>query len=307
MQKKLKVGVVFGGPSSEHEVSLKTGNQVLHSLDQKKWIPIAIKIPKKGHWLLPFIKKVKKVDVVFLALHGQFGEDGKVQAILETLRIPYTGSGVSASSIAMDKILTYRYLESTRLRTPKYQILNSKKDFIKTHFPFVVKPSTAGSSVGICIIKNKREVAGALKAAFKESDHVLIEEYIKGTEYTCGVLGNNDKEIKALPIIEIRPAGSFFDYTSKYFDKRTREICPAPIPKRLEKEIKKISLTAHTKIGCRGLTRSDFIVKNGKVYFLEINTIPGQTKESLCPKMARALGWSMAEFFDKQIELALKQ
>jgi D-alanine-D-alanine ligase len=286
---------------------VNTGKQVLNSLDVKKYIPIAIKIPKKGNRLIPFIQKIKKVDVAFLALHGQFGEDGKIQAILETLHIPYTGSGVNASSIAMDKIATYRFLESKVIRTPMFQVLGKAKDKIKFVFPFVVKPNSSGSSVGVFIVKNKKELATALWAAFRESDKVIIEEYIRGTEYACGVLGNAGKKVKALPVIEIRPAATFFDYNSKYNDSRTMEICPAPISQKLKKKIQQTALFAHEKIGCRGLTRSDFIVKNGKVYFLEINTIPGQTKESLCPKMAKALGWSLTEFFDKQIQLALKK
>lgn len=307
MRKKLKVGVVFGGPSSEHEVSLNTGKEVLHNVDLKKYSPVGIKIPKKGNWLVSFIHQVKKIDVVFLALHGQFGEDGKIQAILETLHISYTGSGVLASSIAMDKIATYQLLESKGINTPKFQILNSAKDKARFGFPCVVKPNSSGSSVGVFIVKNKKELAVALTVARKESDRVIIEEYVRGMEYACGVLGNTGKKVTALPVIEIRPAGTFFDYNSKYNDNRTLEICPAPITKKLEKEIQRIAIFAHTKIGCRGLTRSDFIVRNGKVYFLEINTIPGQTKASLCPKMAQALGWNLSSFFDKQIQLALKK
>lgn len=307
MQKKLKVGVVYGGPSSEYKVSVNSGMNVLRYLDKKKYVSVALQIPKRGDWLVPFIKKIKKVDVAFLALHGRFGEDGKIQAVLDALRILYTGSGVRASSIAMDKAATYQMLSCARLHFPKSQLLRSKKQEIKIGFPVVVKPNASGSSIGVSIVKNKKALKRALTKAFREDHEVLLEQYISGKEFTCGVLGNSKKDIKALPVVEIRPAEPFFNYKAKYFDSRTKEICPAPITKKLEKQIKEIAKFVHARLGCRGLTRSDFIVQKGRIYFFEINTIPGQTEESLCPKMATAMGWSLQDFFDTQIQLAVKK
>lgn len=307
MKKKLKVGVVFGGPSSEHDISVKTGKQVVSCLDIKKYVPIAIKIPKKGDWLIPFIKKIKKVDVAFLALHGQFGEDGKIQAILDSIHIPYTGSGVLASSIAMDKFSTFRMLANEHILFPHTKLLRSKNDPMTLPLPLVVKPNASGSSIGVSLVKTKSELDQALQKAFREDRDVLVEEYIQGREFTCAVLGNSVKDSRALPVAEIKVATSFFDYKAKYTDKRTQEICPANIPSTLSRKIQKLALTIHTTLSCRGLTRSDFLVRNSSIYFLEINTIPGQTEASLCPKMAQANGWSMQEFFDKQLQLALRK
>lgn len=209
MKKKLKIGVVFGGPSSEHDVSVNSGKNIFQNLDKNKYTPVAIKISKTGNWLIPFIQKVKKVDVVFLALHGKFGEDGKIQAILDTLKIPYTGSGVQASSIAMDKTATSRILSDLKLNTPKTQLIKSEKEQIDIKLPFVVKPNSSGSSVGISIVKSKKEISKALRIAFKEDREVLIEEYIRGTELTCGVLGNTERSVIALPVAEVRVVGVF--------------------------------------------------------------------------------------------------
>lgn len=346
-KRKINVAVICGGPSNEREVSLRTGAQILKALPKNKYNPLLIEITKTGSWLLKpesknyklpqrktesskensgkamtIIKKINNfasVDVAFIGMHGKFGEDGKIQAILEMLRIPYTGSGVLASALGMNKIKTLELVAKSGIKIPKFLPLYyfPKKAELKTlplqveknvGYPCVVKPNESGSSIGITIVHKKRELVPAIKIAFREDRTALIEEYIRGRELTCGVLGNSGRtSLIALPPVEIvPPTGRFFDYDAKYFLKETKEICPAPVAKKITEEVQKLAKKAHFVLGCDGLTRSDFILSSrNKLYFLEINTIPGLTEASLCPKEARAAGMTFSEFLDKQIKLAL--
>lgn len=307
----------MGGTSNEREVSLWSGGQVISNLSQDLYEVSKIEITTDGKWLLnnktfltifPDRDLKQRFDVIFIALHGAFGEDGKVQAILDTLQIPYTGSGVLASALGMNKAKTMELLMSHKVRMPRTISLQKDNEMPTITFPCVVKPNTAGSSVGVSIVKNKKELNPALHKAFKEDKIALIQEYIEGRELTCAVAGNSsDNNLIALPPIEIVSPGTFFDYKAKYLSKKTREICPAPIDKKISAELISLSKKVHLALGCDGLTRSDFILskKNNKLYFLEINTIPGLTEASLCPKAAKAAGMSFPEFLDKQIKLAL--
>ncbi|RJQ29260.1 D-alanine--D-alanine ligase [Candidatus Parcubacteria bacterium] len=327
---RIKVAVICGGPSSEREVSLKSGEEVLKALPRIKYSSAKIEIMRDGRWLLgkktlavfhprEGIRKsdLRRFDVAFVAMHGRFGEDGKVQAILETLGVPYTGSGVLASALGMNKIQTNRVAESASIPVPRFTFfansskptLSAMKQAVRNRigYPCVIKPNESGSSVGTTIVKNESEFLSATKKAFKEDDAIIAQQYIRGRELTCGVLGNSGQtKLSALPIVEIIPEGKFFDYHSKYFSEVTKEVCPAPLQKKVAEKIKDLSRKAHAALGCDGLTRSDFILSRGGVpYFLEINTIPGLTEASLCPKEARAAGMTFGEFLDKQIELAL--
>jgi len=315
--KKIRIGVLMGGTSNEREVSLLSGEQVLKNLSCNLYDVSKIEITKDGKWLLdnktfltvfPNRDLKKRFDIIFIALHGTFGEDGKVQAILDTLQIPYTGSGVLPSALGMNKAKTMELLTPHKVRVPRTISLRKCNKTPIVTFPCVVKPNAAGSSVGISIVKNKTEITAALNKAFKEDDMVLIQEYIEGRELTCAIIGNSNKDdLIALPPIEIVSPGTFFDYNAKYFSKKTQEICPAPIHSKTTKELARLSKLVHTILGCDGLTRSDFILskKDNKLYFLEINTIPGLTEASLCPKAAKATGMTFPEFLDKQIKLAL--
>jgi len=316
MSKKINIAIIGGGFSSEREISLKTSRQIAAVLPTDKYKVSFIDIDKKNNWL----KKItKKIDVAFIALHGKFGEDGKIQAILDSFQIPYTGSGVLASALGMNKIKCLEFIKKRGINVPSSVVLRKREDIkngllnecIRKNikYPCVVKPNESGSSVGIAIVGNPAELKKAVNKAFKEDAAVIIEEYIRGRELTCGVLGNTGKtSLLVLPLVEIIVHGSnFFDYKEKYFSKTVEEICPAKIDKKTTDEVKKIAKLIHEALGCDGLTRSDFILseKNNKIYFLEINTIPGQTAASLCPKEASALGWTFQEFVEKQIKLAL--
>jgi D-alanine-D-alanine ligase len=338
-ERKINVLVLCGGPSNEREVSLKTGMQIAKALPKNKYQLTLAEIAKDGRWLLrggaPALlgdsnaasaalvpvasnPKLQMFDVAFIGMHGRFGEDGKIQALLETIGMPYTGSGVLASALGMNKMRTLEIVGMHGVKTPKLMVLRAlpaKKEIAALEqkvarlvgFPCVVKPNESGSSIGISIVRQKEDLLGAIQKAFKEDRIVLVEEYIKGREVTCAVMGNaGETELVALPPVEIVSAGEFFDYDAKYFSAKTQEICPARLTKTQTAKLQTLARKAHAVIGCDGLSRSDFILTPlGEFYFLEINTIPGLTEASLAPKAAAAHGMPFPKFLDAQIELAL--
>ncbi len=340
---KTNVIVLMGGRSPEHEVSILSGTNVVASLDSRKYKVLPVVVSKTGvKWklttkdsllklvnplklkgtnreiilseekLIPGVGTLSGIgpSVIFIAMHGPFGEDGTIQGMLELTGIPYTGSGVLASAIGMDKETFRKLMKEADLAIPKYIVVTRRdRNILKLvsrigNFPYFVKPNDQGSSVGAAIAGNKIQLLSAVKEAFKYSDKVLIDEYIEGTELTCGVLGN-DKLI-ALPPIEIVPKGEFFDYESKYSESGSEEIIPARISKKNENAIKKLSIEVFRAIGAKGFARVDFILKKNKLYILEINTIPGLTKLSLLPKEAKAAGISYPKLIDLIIGYAIK-
>lgn len=339
MSQKIRVTIVGGGFSNERKISLLTAQQIAMTLPKEKFDVSLIEITPEKTWLLrndikqletetagneiialdPKNSSLKEgIDVVFIALHGKFGEDGRIQAIFDLLEIPYTGSGVMASALGMNKIKCLEILNSYGILIPKFLAINKKMESTKEldeliaasfGYPCVIKPNESGSSIGISIVHNKDGLKQALDAAFNEDRIVIAQEFIKGRELACAVLGNSlDTDISALPPVEIIAHGSeFFDYQAKYFSKQTEEICPAPISEEITSQIKDLSIKIHKILGCDGLSRSDFILQNGQLYFLEINTIPGQTQASLSPKAALAAGISFEEFVLRQIDLAIKK
>ncbi len=318
----INVGVLRGGPSSEYEVSLKTGSVVLKHLSQEKYRPVDIFIDRNGVWhvhgtqIEPH-KALQNVAVVFNALHGEYGEDGKVQSILETHAVPFTGSGSLGSALGMNKILSKKIFLQHGLKTPIYLEIERKDftseliDHIFTTFPMpaVVKPVSTGSSVGITIAKTRQELEEGIMLAFSFGDTVLIEEFIKGVEATCGVVENfRDEDIHALMPVEIRPKTShFFDYEAKYTDGASEEICPGNFDLEQKKTIENYAKKAHQALGLRHYSRSDFIVTPRRgIYLLEINTLPGLTETSLLPKSLKAGGTELHQFLDHVIGLALQ-
>lgn len=320
--KLLKVGVLMGGPSHEHEVSLATGKNVIENLDTSKYQPIAIKISKTGSWFLnnKLVSQkdaLKACDMVFNALHGSFGEDGKLQAILEHKGIKYTGSGIAASALAMDKYHSREIFKLAGFNVPRTlkikagENYNARLNFFVNKIvklPVVVKPAANGSSVGVQIINDPKRIKRAVTEAFKLDKNILVEEYIKGREITCGVLEHNG-EANALPVTEIIPLKSnkFFNYNAKYKIGHSNEITPAPIDEAVYKKVQDIVVQAHQLLGCRGYSRTDMILKsgNGTVYVLETNTLPGLTQASLLPKAAQYMGISFSELLDKIINSSI--
>lgn len=319
---KKKVGVLRGGPSFEYEVSLKTGKSVIDNLADRYEV-LDIFIDKEGIWHhlgVPIKPEnvFKKVDVIFNALHGTYGEDGTVQKLLDYFNIPYTGSTALASAVGMNKLLSKKVYKNYNLKTPLHTVV-SKKDNLKNEvvklfksfpMPVVIKPVSGGSSLGTAIAKNITDLEVAIVEALKYSDTALIEEFISGKEATCGVVDNFRNEIiyTLLPIEIRKPVESdFFDYKAKYSG-QSQEICPGNFTAEEKKIIQKMSKEAHQALGLRHYSRSDFIInpKRG-IYILETNTLPGLTSESLLPKSLAAIGCSLPDFLDHLIQLALKK
>ena len=281
------VVVLMGGLSGERKISFLSGKTCSKALKKKGYKVITL--DAKGY----FVEELKKLKpkIVFNALHGKYGEDGFVQSILESLRIPYTHSGVLASSLAMDKELSRQIFKKNNLKVPKYfSLQRGQKDKLnkeikskKIKFPLVVKPVSEGSSLGVYICKNKKQFTSKYNRLLSEYDRILVEEYIPGREIQVAVMGE-----KALGAIELVPKRQFYDYTAKYSNTaRTQHIMPAPLSQKKYKEVLGLAKKAHKLLGCRGITRSDFRFFKNKFYLLEINTQPGMTKLSLVPEIAQ--------------------
>jgi D-alanine-D-alanine ligase len=308
----MKVAILAGGLSNERQVSLWTGEQILETLPKEKYQANIVEVNEDGNWITEL--RNLKPDFAFIALHGTYGEDGRTQAVLDYLKIPYNGSGVASSAIGFDKAKCYQFLHGYGVFAPKFITIvgvptETKEidEIIKEHigYPCVVKPNQSGSSFGVSIVKNSNELPAALEKSGREDSTIIVQQYIKGRELTGGVLGNSGSDVMVLPPVEIIPETEYFDFDAKY-NGQSQEICPAQVPPEVTAKIQELSKLAHESLGCRGLTRSDFIWAGEQIYFLEINTLPGQTKESLCPKEARAIGMSFADFIEKQIELGMK-
>ncbi len=296
-----KIGVIYGGKSSEREVSLKTGFAIAKALKREKFSTVLIDSGKKD-----FIKKLlsAKIDFAFIALHGPFGEDGTMQGLLEILGIPYSGSGVLASALAMNKIYSKKIFESENIPTPKWQIITDYKVQITDYkLPSVIKPARQGSAIGITIVRKKSQLKKAIKNALKYDDEVIIEEYIAGTEITVPILGN-----KPLSPIEIIPKNEFYDFYSKYAAGGSRHLSPPRLSQKIIAQAKQLGLLAHKSLGCRAMSRVDMIVdRKNKIYVLEVNTIPGMTATSLFPESAKYDGYTFTELIKKIIELSLNE
>lgn len=281
---KLRVAVLMGGESTEREISLISGKGVMENLDKDKYEVEGVILPEEKE------KLFNKFDVVFIAMHGIGGEDGKVQGFLETMGLKYTGCGVLASAVGMNKKIFKKIMER--------ECILMAKDTDKA--PCVVKPANGGSSVGVKIVQEDEDLQRAIEEVKKYDKEILIEEYLKGIEISCGILGE-----EVLPVVEIRPKNDFFDYESKYSESGVEEICPAEISIELTKKVQEITKKVFEIIGGRGFGRVDFIIKDGIPYVLEINTIPGLTPNSLLPKETKAAGYSYSQMLDKIIELAI--
>ncbi len=288
-----RIGVLMGGYSSEREISLRSGTAVAESLKRQGGAVVAIDITVRDKEKIASLVRSYNLDVAFIALHGRLGEDGTIQTILEDIGIPYTGSGVEASRLALDKVLAQDLFQKSGIQVPAHISLYKQEaahhaglireiDF----YPVVVKPAREGSSIGITLVRAPGALQEALTKAWKYDDKILIEQYIPGRELTVGILGDG-----ALAPIEIRPKAEFFDFKAKYSSGATEYIVPAHLPQEVADKIRQTALAAHRALGCSDLSRVDFILaENGAYYVLEVNTIPGFTSTSLLPKAARVMG-----------------
>lgn len=385
-KKKLRVYVLMGGQSAEHDVSVNTGAMVLKNLDPKKFLVTPVFITKTGEWLagehargyMPIGTGVKpeagasepirqkqisrialasglrrrlapmtrahdadrirrpsalglrnyrtelsrarnEESVAFIAMHGPYGEDGTIQGLLELAGIPYTGSGVLASALAMDKVVSADVFRQQGLRVPPY-VAFTHADWTKRRgalharisrlgWPLVVKPRNLGSSVGITIVSKPSALAAAVRRAAAHSPQLMAQQYIRGKELTCGVIdqGIPGTEMALQPTEIIPKTSAFFDYRAKYTAGASEEITPPRLPKPMIGKIQETALTAHRALGCSGMSRTDMILKDGKLYVLEVNTIPGMTETSLLPQAANACGISFPQLLERIILAALNR
>jgi len=301
--------VLCGGRSGERAVSLRSGKRVFDSLKKQKFNVIMIDLEEDSITQL----KKKKIDIVYIALHGRWGEDGTVQGMLEVANIPYTGSKVLASALAMNKLAAKRMFDATGIPTPKYVEINIRSDIkkeaekIKRLFPFplVVKPVSEGSSLGVTIVKKEDDLLKILEKTVAEYKDVFIEEYIKGREVTVGIIGK-DEELTALPVLELLPRNDFYDFEAKYTSGMTEFILPARLPKALYRKTQETALAAHRALGCYGVSRVDIIVSSEDhlPYVHEVNSIPGMTEHSDLPAEAAHAGISFDELVVKILDSA---
>lgn len=297
----MKVGVIMGGDSDEREISLLTGEQIINNLDKNKYEVFPIKINNKNE----LINKIKGIDFAFIALHGKFGEDGTIQAFLETMGIPYSGSGVLASALCMNKDISKKIFTAENIITPKWHLVTEKKNFSydkikQLGYPLVVKPNNGGSSIETYIVENSEELEIAVNQCLKLKDQVIIEEYIQGEEITCSIIGGIP-----MPIISIKAKADFFDYNSKYNSENTVET-QAVLSEELTRRIQEVSLAIWRNFKLKAYGRIDIILKDKEIYVLEVNTLPGMTTSSLLPKSASIAGINFQELLDKIIEYSLK-
>ena len=345
VKKTLRVAVLMGGPACEHAISVASGVQVTralttlghtavpilispqqtwHLLDPVKLLTTSASLEKTSDTSLALLSdsralasfsgvQTEGVDLVFIAMHGPYGEDGKIQALLELLGLPYTGSGVLASALSMDKVQFRRVMRAEGILVPEYAVVTDESmDEIEQICrltlggpPLVVKPSDQGSSIGVSLVKSWDQLAAAVTLARSSSSVTLVDRFIKGRELTVGIIGSSSP--RALPIVEIIPDGEFFDYKAKYLSKKTKEICPADLDENIAQELQQIAIQVYRTVGAKGFGRVDFILDEHNLgYVLEINTIPGLTEASLLPKAAVAAGMSQAELIQAVISDAVE-
>lgn len=333
--KKIKLGIIYGGLSTEHEVSINSAKSIIDNIDKDKYEIYKIYIDKKGNWYKEDNKidnvfdYLRNLDVIFPVLHGLYGEDGTIEGLFELLGVPYVGCNVLSSSICMDKIYTKMILDKIGIDTAKYIYVKKVKDkyiYINNtfdekelsleeisllvedslSFPVFVKPSRSGSSIGINKAHNKEELIKYIKYASGFDSKILIEENIIGRELECAILGND--LVEASPIGEILPKGEFYSYNAKYIDD-SETLIPNDIDKIVCDKIRSIAVKAYKALDCRGLSRVDFFLEKdtNRIILNEINTMPGFTTISMYPKLWESIGISYKELLDKLINLALEK
>ncbi|MFP9129526.1 D-alanine--D-alanine ligase [Niallia sp. Man26] len=297
----MRVGVIMGGISSEKQVSLMTGEEMIAHLDKNKYEIIPICLEHKEE----IIAKAKNLDVALLALHGKFGEDGVIQGTLETMGVPYTGSGVLSSSLCMDKNISKKIIRYEGVLTPDWIHLTKAELKIEKieqmGYPVIVKPNSGGSSVGVKIVYDRKNLLAAINEVFKWDTEAIVEKHIKGEEITCSILNG-----ELLPVISIRHKGEFFDYNSKYDDTATVEEVVQLLPE-MEARVFSAAMSCYQSLKCSVYARVDMMLESGIPYVLEVNSLPGMTKNSLLPKSAESAGISYSKLLDLIIESSIKE
>ncbi len=321
----LNIAIVAGGDSGEYEISIKSGQQVSLQLDKEKFSPYLIEVcgdqwihlsekgkiaVDKNDFTLFLDGEIIRFDAVFNAIHGTPGENGKLQGYFDMLGIPYTSCNVATSALTFNKSFCKNVVSAYNVPTAKSvhlfapQLFPSQIITTELSFPLFVKPNNGGSSVGMSKVNRKEDLDEALRKAFHEDDEVIVEEFIPGREITCGVLKSRG-QIISLPVTEIISKKEYFDYEAKYKEGLSDEVVPADLPSEKAAECQKISEFLFERLNCTGIVRFDYILSENTYYFLEVNTVPGLTAQSIVPKMAKAHGWTLTELFTRLIEEAL--
>jgi D-alanine-D-alanine ligase len=298
-----KIGVLMGGDSAEAEVSIKTGTAILNALVKKRYHAVPLKM-SPDIWR---VLEKESIQIVFNGLHGKGGEDGKIQGLLESMKIPYTGSGILASALGMDKAASRKIFIYHQIPVPDFYLLRRDQESlfrpgaVSFPLPWVVKPCHEGSSVGVSIVETGDAITPAVEEACRYDGEILIEPYIPGREIQVGIL-----QEKALGVIEIKTKRKFYDYTAKYVSGMSDHIFPAPLSEALYGRVMELGLLAHQALGCRGYSRVDFILgKDQQFYLLEVNTLPGMTETSLLPEIARGTGISFEQLVERILSCAI--
>lgn len=310
----MRIGVLYGGRSAERDVSLRSGEAVYNALITGGYNNV-VKIDV-GMDLVERLKE-ERIELAFLALHGKYGEDGTIQGLLEMLDIPYTGSGVLASALAINKIATKKIFKMEGIPTPDFTVV-TRRDIAKkgieaisasvlqdVGIPAVVKANTQGSTIGISFVHREEEMGPAIQSAMEYDCDVLIETFVSGMEITASVLGNY--EPVALPLIEITSVTGIYDYQAKYTPGMSDHIIPPRIHQDIQDRLKELAVKAYLAIGCQGLGRVDFMVAGDNIFALEINTLPGMTGTSLFPDAAKYIGIEFPDLADKLVKLAMEK
>lgn len=306
---KINLALLAGGWSGEREISLQSGDAVYRALDKRKY-NVTRYDPRDD--LVTLIKERGRIDLAFVLLHGKFGEDGCMQGFLDLLGIPFVGSGVLSSAMSLNKKLAKQMYMSAGLNVIKDVILCRGQNFTTDHIMEIVGPSTVvkpvaeGSSLGMSVCHSEKDLLKGIHMALEYGKEIMIEQYVKGMEITCCVIGN--RTLDAMPLIEIVPNSDylFFDYDAKYTPGATREICPARLPESQTQRVQSCAKKAHKVLKCEVWSRTDMIIQGDKIYLLETNTIPGMTENSLVPLAAKAAGMSLSHLADKLVELSLE-
>ncbi len=301
-----RIAVIWGGPSREREVSFRSAQRVSNALRKRGYEVVEMELSRN----LPFQLKEERIDAVFIAVHGKWGEDGKLQGLLEIMGIPYTGSGVLSSALCINKIFSKKVWEREGIPTPEYQEIREetlsedvRKGIEKLGLPLVVKPVSEGSSLGVKIIKEEKKVLSEVKKIKKEFGDIFMERYIKGKEITVGILGEG-KNLRALPVLELVPQRNFYDYQAKYTPGFTKFIIPANLSSETYHMTQEIAIKAHKSLCCRGFSRVDILVEEGIPYVHDLNTVPGLTEISDLPAQAEAAGISYESLIEEILSYA---
>ncbi len=326
MTKKARIAIVAGGDSSEYEVSLKSAANIFSAIDTQKFQPWLVILKGKNWWVMENEKKIADIDksnfsfllhgekitfdFAYVTIHGTPGEDGILQGYFDLMKIPYSTSNVHASSLTFNKWFCKNYLRNFHVPMAKSLVLHKGEPVKPARIigamglPVFVKPSAGGSSFGITKVKTREELEAAVRLAWKESPDALVEEFIEGTEYTCGLV-KLKKETLIFPVTEVIPKNEFFDFEAKYTPGVTDEITPARLPENLFAACQELSSKIYDWCGCSGIARVDYILKNNSFYFLEVNTTPGMTATSFIPQQIEAMGLTLKEIISRVIEDSL--